>query len=260
MQWINVIIDWGNTVMETVKDISPIVILVAFFHIIVLKKPVPQPRKVFWGFVFVIIGLGFFLMGLKMALFPLGTLMAEQLTQPDFLSIPPGQPVHWHHYLWIYVFAGCIGFATTIAEPALKAVAIKAAQVSRGMISEWGLRLTVATGAGIALALGTFRIVTGTELYMYLLVCYIIVIVQTLFAPKDMIALAYDSGGVTTSTVTVPIVAALGLGLSSAIPGRNPAIDGFGIIALVCMFPIITVLGYAQLMLIIKKFSKKRTI
>jgi len=158
----------------------------------------------------------------------------------------------------MYIFSACIGFATTIAEPALNAVALKANEVSGGSIGTLSLRIVVAIGAGFALALGTFRIVTGSPLFIYLLVCYIIVIIQTIFAPKDLVALAYDSGGVTTSTVTVPIVAAIGLGLSSTIPGRNPALDGFGLIALVCMFPIISVLGYGQIKHIISKLKSAK--
>jgi hypothetical protein len=141
-----------------------------------------------------------------------------------------------------------IGFATTIAEPSLIAVAIKANEVSAGTIKQWGLRITVAIGVAVGISLGTFRIVTGTPLYLYILVGYMIVIVQTVFAPKNIIALAYDSGGVTTSTVTVPLVAALGLGLAGTVPGRNPALDGFGLIAFASLFPIIAVMGYAQLM------------
>jgi hypothetical protein len=151
-----------------------------------------------------------------------------------------------HPIIGFIFFAAAIGFATTIAEPALIAVAFKANEVSAGTISSWGLRITVALGVAFALALGTFRIVTGTPLHLYIMAGYIFVIVQTIFVPKRLIALAYDSGGVTTSTVTVPIVAALGLGLSAAVPGRNPAIDGFGLIAFASLFPIIAVLIYAQ--------------
>ena len=129
----------------------------------------------------------------------------------------------------------------------LLAVAIKAKEVSGGGISQWGLRITVAVGVAVGITLGAFRIVTGTPLYLYILVGYVIVIVQTFFAPKKIIALAYDSGGVTTSTVTVPLVAALGLGLSEAVPGRNPVLDGFGLIAFASLFPIIAVMGYAQM-------------
>jgi len=141
-----------------------------------------------------------------------------------------------------------IGFATTIAEPSLIAVAFKASEVSAGTIKQWGLRITVAVGVAFGISLGTFRIVTGTPLYIYIIAGYMIVIVQTMFAPKSIIALAYDSGGVTTSTVTVPLVAALGLGLAATVPGRNPAMDGFGLIAFASLCPIITVMGYAQLM------------
>ena len=141
-----------------------------------------------------------------------------------------------------------IGFATTIAEPSLIAVAYKASMVSAGTISQWGLRFTVALGVSFGISLGTFRIITGTPLHIYILIGYMIVTVQTIFAPKSIIALAYDSGGVTTSTVTVPLVATLGLGLAATVPGRNPALDGFGLIAFASLFPIITVMGYAQIM------------
>ncbi|MCP3898634.1 MAG: DUF1538 domain-containing protein, partial [Desulfobacteraceae bacterium] len=150
-----------------------------------------------------------------------------------------------------------IGFATTIAEPSLIAVAYKANEVSAGTISQWGLRITVALGVAFGISLGTFRIITGTPLYMYIFVGYMIVIVQTIFAPKNIIPLAYDSGGVTTSTVTVPLVAALGLGLASSVPGRNPALDGFGLIAFASLCPIITVMGYAQLMHLFIKYKTK---
>ena len=187
-------------------------------------------------------------MGLDKALFPVGQIMATQLSDPEFIGTTLGGPSDWRSYYWIYIFAALIGFSTTIAEPSLIAVAIKADEVSAGTISQIGLRVTVALGVAFALALGTFRIVTGTSLFVYIMAGYIIVIIQTFFAPKKLIALAYDSGGVTTSTVTVPLVAALGLGLSSSVPGRNPAIDGFGLIAFASLFPIITVLGYAQIM------------
>jgi hypothetical protein len=151
-------------------------------------------------------------------------------------------------YGWIYLFAFMIGFATTIAEPALIAVAFKANEVSGGVIGQWGLRITVAIGVAVGITLGVFRIVSGTPLYIYILIGYLIVVAQTIFAPRNIIPLAYDSGGVTTSTVTVPLVAALGLGLSASVPGRNPALDSFGLIAFASLFPIITVLGYAQYM------------
>ncbi|MFN3640486.1 MAG: DUF1538 domain-containing protein [Flavobacterium sp.] len=244
--------------ISTLLDVAPIVILIAFFQIVIIKKNIPNVKNVILGIVFVIIGLTFFLLGLEKALFPVGDLMAKQLSNIEFIEKNySGDITDWQAYYWVYLFGLMMGFATTMAEPALKAVAIKANEVSGGTISETGLRVVVAIGAGVALALGTYRIVTGTPLYHYLIVCYVIIIIQTIFAKKDIVALAYDSGGVTTSTVTVPIVAALGLGLSSVIPGRNPAIDGFGLIALVCMFPIISVLAYTQLTELLKKFKTK---
>ena len=175
-------------------------------------------------------------------------MMAKQLSNTDFLKKHyQGSIDDWQAYYWVYLFGGFIGFATTLAEPSLKAVAMKANEVSGGTLSELTLRIVVAIGAGFALALGAHRIVIGNSLVVYLMVCYLIIILQTIFTKKDLVALAYDSGGVTTSTVTVPIVAALGLGLASVVPGRSPALDGFGLIALVCMFLIITVLGYIQL-------------
>ncbi len=240
----------------TLRDVLPILILIVFFQLVILKQPIPHLRKVALGGVYVVIGLALFLMGLEKALFPIGKIMATQLSDPQFIGAAGNEVINWTDYYWIYIFAALIGFATTVAEPALIAVAFKAEEVSAGTISSKGLRITVAIGVAFALALGTFRIVTGTPLFIYIMVGYIIVIIQTIFAPKQLIALAYDSGGVTTSTVTVPIVAALGLGLSSAIPGRNPAIDGFGLIAFASLFPIITVLGYAQIMEIKTRLSK----
>ncbi|NOR86585.1 MAG: DUF1538 domain-containing protein [Bacteroidales bacterium] len=242
------LIDFGLILFYTLRDVLPILFVIIFFQIVVLKQAIPHLKKVILGGVYVVIGLAFFLMGLEKALFPLGKIMATQLSDPAFIGTTSNGLPSWWSYYWIYIFAALIGFSTTIAEPSLIAVAIKADEVSAGTISQKGLRITVAIGVAFALALGAFRIVTGTPLFIYIMVGYLIVIVQTFFAPKDLIALAYDSGGVTTSTVTVPLVAALGLGLSSTIPGRNPAIDGFGLIAFASLFPIITVLGYAQFM------------
>ncbi|MCK0139237.1 DUF1538 domain-containing protein [Aliiroseovarius sp. F47248L] len=231
------------TFVATIKDVLPILAVLIFFQAVVLRRPVPHLRNVLVGGVYVVLGLGLFLFGLKEALFPLGEAMARQLTDPAFLV----DPTDWTAHGWTYLFAFAIGFSTTIAEPSLIAVAIKAREVSGGTVREWGLRIAVATGVALSLVFGTYRIVTGTPLYMYMIVGYAVVIVQTMFAPKNIVPLAYDSGGVTTSTVTVPLVAALGLGLASTVPGRSPALDGFGLIALASLFPMITVMGYAQL-------------
>ena len=256
---INYFIDFVLVFFYTLRDVLPILVLIIFFQLVVLKQPIPHLKRVILGGIYVVIGLALFLMGLEKALFPVGKIMAAQLSDPAFIGVAEGEMAAWWDYYWIYIFAALIGFSTTIAEPSLIAVALKAGEVSVGTISPWGLRITVAIGVAFALAVGTFRIVTGTPLFMYIMVGYIIVIIQTIMTPKKFIALAYDSGGVTTSTVTVPIVAALGLGLSSAVPGRNPAIDGFGLIAFASLFPIITVLGYAQFMDLKTRFVKIKT-
>lgn len=246
--------DFWEIFQSTIWDVAPILSLIVLFQYAILRKPIPNVRRVVIGTIMVIGGLSFFLMGLEKALFPIGEMMAFQLASPEFVSDyvhlgPAGQ------YLWIYIFAAMIGFATAIAEPSLIIVAQKANEVSAGTLSTIGLRVVVALGVSVSLALGTYRIVTGAPLYMFILSGYVVVIIQTWFAPKDVIALAYDLGGVTTSTVTVPIVTALGIGLASVVPGRNPALDGFGLIAFACLFPIISVLGYVQY----RTFLIKRT-
>ncbi|HWP00378.1 MAG TPA: DUF1538 domain-containing protein [Methylococcus sp.] len=231
---------------ETLRHVAPVVGMILIFQLLVIRRPLPNPTRLMAGFFYVILGITLFLEGLEMALFPLGEWMAKQLTAPEFIGAQDPEGAGWDSYFWVYAFAAATGFATTMAEPALIAVAIKAAEISAGAINPWGLRLAVAGGAASGLAIGTFRIVTGGDLSWYILAGYLIVLIQTAFAPKMIVGLAYDSGGVTTSTVTVPIVTALGLGLASTIPGRNPLLDGFGLIAFTCLFPIIAVLAYAQ--------------
>jgi len=246
----DVIISFGYALLLMLRDVLPIAAILFGFQLLVLRKRIQNPVRVGIGMVFVLLGLTLFLQGLDIALFPLGRLMAEQLTAPEFIyaSGPNASAqVTWLNYLWVYAFAAAVGFATTIAEPALLAVAIKANQVSGGTISVKGLRISVAFGAAIGVSLGVFRIVTGTPLHWYIIGGYIVVIIQTAIAPKLIIPLAYDSGGVTTSTVTVPLVAALGLGLAETIPGRSPILDGFGLIAFTALFPIMAVMTYAQL-------------
>ncbi len=240
------LLDAGAVLLATIRDILPILGLIVCFQLFILRQPIPHLRRLIIGGVYVVIGLAMFLIGLEKALFPVGKLMAAQLSDPTFLGGSDASLNDWTAYGWVYLFAALIGFSTTIAEPSLLAVALKAGEVSSGVISPWGLRITVAIGVAAGIALGAFRIVTGTPLHIYILAGYIVVVLQTFTTPKKMIALAYDSGGVTTSTVTVPLVAALGLGLSEAVPGRNPALDGFGLIAFASLFPIITVMGYAQ--------------
>ncbi len=235
------------TLWSTLFDVAPIVIILVGFQVLVIRKRMANLRKIAIGMVYVIIGLALFLVGLEAALFPLGETMAQQLTSAEFTGRSPEGAVEWRDFLWVYIFAAAVGFATAIAEPALIAVSLKAEEVSGGALKAFGLRIAVAVGVAAGVALGSFRIVTGTPLPYYIMAAYLVVILQTLRASKSIVPLAYDSGGVTTSTVTVPVVAALGLGLASAIPGRSPLIDGFGLIASAALFPIMSVLGYAML-------------
>jgi hypothetical protein len=245
MNWLA---DFFVVLRAMITDVLPIMGILFGFQILVIRKKIPNLGKVLLGFCFVLVGLTLFLQGLEQSLFPLGKLMAEQLTNPEFIQ-PSGAEgeVIWRDYLWVYAFAAAIGFSTTIAEPSLIAVAIKAQQVSGGAMSINGLRISVAIGVAFGIALGTLRIVTGTPLEYYIIPGYVIVLTQTYFAPKMIIPLAFDSGGVTTSTVTVPLVTALGLGLASTVPGRSMVLDGFGLIAFASLCPIISVMGYVQL-------------
>ena len=242
---------WSTT-LATVNDVLPIAAIIFGFQFIVLRNRPANLPQILFGFLWVLIGLSLFLLGLEWCLFPLGRLMAGQLTDPTFIesTLQAGETaadIGWGNYYWVYIFAFMIGFSTTIAEPSLIAVAIKANQVSGGAIGIWGLRISVALGVAVGIALGCYRIVVGDPIHWYIISGYILVVLQTAVAPKMIIPLAYDSGGVTTSTVTVPLVAALGLGLSETVPGRNPLIDGFGLIAFASLFPIISVMAYAQL-------------
>lgn len=238
--------------LVTIKDVIPIASIIFGFQIFVLRKIPVNLSAILWGFAWVVLGLSLFLLGLEWCLFPLGRLMAGQLTDPAFIqashdAIGAAGALNWRDYYWVYIFAFMIGFSTTIAEPSLIAVAIKANQVSGGAIGIWGLRISVALGVAVGISLGCYRIVVGDPIHWYIISGYVVVVLQTTVAPKLIVPLAYDSGGVTTSTVTVPLVAALGLGLSETVPGRNPLIDGFGLIAFASLFPIMTVMAYAQL-------------
>ncbi len=245
-------LEWFMHIMlklqEVCINILPIALVIIGFQCLVIRKALAYPKKIFVGFIFVLVGIVFFLEGLELALFPLGSLMAFQLTTPEFLGVTAKLPIIiWQDYYWVYLFAASLGFASALAEPTLLAIAIKVEHTSGGVIRAWGFRISVAIGVAIGLALGTFRIVTGLDLYIFIFLAYIIVIIQTLFAPKLIIALAYDSGTITTSMVTVPLVTSLGMGLAEAVPGRTALIDGFGLIAFASLYPTITVLAYAQI-------------
>ena len=223
-----------DTFMEligVIKDVAPILIAIFFFQYIIIKKPVAHLHKIIIGIIMVVLGLYAFIVGLEMGLFPIGETIAFQLTDMG-------------NNLLIYLFAFLIGFSTTMAEPALLAIAIKAEEISEGNIKQNVLRIVVALGVAIGIGLGSYRIVAGDPIHYYIIAGYMLVIIFTYFAPEYIVPIAYDSGGVTTSTVTVPLVAALGLGLAENIPGRNPLIDGFGLIAFASLFPMLTVMGY----------------
>jgi len=237
-------------VADSAMDVLPIVVFLFAFQLFVIRGPMPNMKQILVGFMFVVIGLGLFLVGLEETLFPLGRLMAQQLTDPTFLEaarVTVAGALEWQDFYWVYLFAAAIGFSTTMAEPALMAVSMKANSVSGGAIGVWGLRVAVAIGVGFGVGLGCYRIITGLPLHYFMAVGYLAVIVQTSMAPKMIVPLAYDSGGVTTSTVTVPLITALGLGLAEAVPGRSPLLDGFGLVAFASLFPIISVLAYGQL-------------
>ena len=217
--------------LGVIMDVTPIIGIIFFFQYVILKKPIENLKTVMIGFGLVVIGLDAFIIGLEMGLFSLGETMAFELTQNG-------------SHIIIYAFAFSIGFSTTMAEPSLTAIAKKAKEISDGKINDFVLRLFVAFGVAIGIALGAFRIVSGGDIVWFISAGYVFVIALTFIAPKYIIPIAYDSGGVTTSTVTVPLVAALGLGLATNIPGRDPLIDGFGLIAFASLFPMLTVMAY----------------
>jgi len=214
-----------------IVDVVPILAIIIFFQYVVLKKTIDNFKQVMIGFGLVILGLDAFIVGLEMGLFSVGETMAFELTRYDNNFI-------------IYSFGFLIGFSTTMAEPSLTAIARKAKEISDGKVNDFVLRLFVALGVAIGISLGAYRIVVGGEIVYYILAGYLLVIALTFMAPKYIVPIAYDSGGVTTSTVTVPLVAALGLGLATNIEGRDPLIDGFGLIAFASLFPMLTVMLY----------------
>jgi len=230
---------------QSTRDLLPIIVVIAFFQIFVLQKPIPNMGQLLIGTAFVVLGLSLFIKGLEVGLFPIGESMAYAFARKGSV-------------LWLLLFAFSLGFGTTIAEPALIAVADKAAEVAAlGHVIEnteaarsayaSGLRLTVAFSVGLAIVIGVLRILKGWPIHFLIIGGYVGVVVMTFFAPEEIIGIAYDSGGVTTSTITVPLVTALGVGLASSIKGRNPMLDGFGLIAFASLTPMIFVMGYGML-------------
>jgi len=238
-----------EVLVSALLAILPIVAVVLFFQFVAIRRPLPNPRRAVLGLAYVTVGLVILLEGLELSLFPLGAMMADQLTDPAFVDPDAAEPidVDWRNYYWVYLFAAALGFAASIAEPAVIAVAAKVRDVSGDTIGQWGLRLAVAFGVALGLLLGTLKLALGIPLHHFLMPAYLVLLLQTRLAPRSIIPVAYDSGGVTTSIVTVPLVTALGLGLADALPGRSPLVDGFGLVAFACLFPIMAVMGYAQL-------------
>jgi len=226
---------------EMLRDVLPIILTVLIFQYLVLRRKLANPRKVAFGFALVVLGLYAFVVGLKIGLFPIGTSMAEQLTARE-------------NYAYIYLFALMIGFATTMAEPALIAIGRQAEEAAGGTLNGNTIRLLVALGVAVGITIGVHRIITGDSIHHYIMGGYALVIALTIIAPRYIVALAYDLGGVTTSEVTVPLVTALGIGLASSIQGRSVLIDGFGLIAFASIFPIVTVMAYA----IVSQFMSDR--
>ena len=227
---------------QAAMDLAPIVLVIAFFQLVVIRQPLPQIGEMLIGTLLVVIGLSMFIQGLEMALFPVGEEMAQALSQKGSLT-------------WLLIFAFALGFSTTVAEPALIAISKEAAQVAMqgGLLADdpqvmnsyaLGLRYTVAVSVGMAILLGVLRILLGWPIHYLIIGGYILVMLITIVAPEEIIGIAYDAGGVTTSTITVPLVTALGVGLATVIRGRNPLLDGFGLIAFASLVPMIFVMGY----------------
>ncbi len=230
--------------LGALRDLAPIFLVIAFFQIVVLQQPFPDLVNVLVGLVFVVIGLALFIQGLESGLFPLGEALAQGMARKGSLTA-------------LLAMAFCLGFGTTVAEPALIAVAAEAADVAAeaGFIHATQaaretyaleLRLVVAFSVGLAIVLGVLRIIKGWPIHRFIIGGYVLVMVMTVFAPEEIVGVAYDSGGVTTSTITVPLITALGVGLATTIRGRNPMLDGFGLIAFASLTPMICVLGYGM--------------
>lgn len=236
------LLSFARLILGSLRDLAPIILVIGFFQIFVLQQPFPDIERVATGVVLVVLGLTLFIQGLEMGLFPIGEAMANAFARKGSLA-------------WLLGFAFCLGFGTTAAEPALIAVVAEAARAmaEAGVVAAdqaardsyaFGLRMTVALSVGAALVLGVFRILKGWPVHVLIIAGYAIVVLLTFVAPPEIVGVAYDSGGVTTSTVTVPLVTALGVGLASAIRGRNPLTDGFGLIAFASMVPMIFVMLY----------------
>ena len=238
--------DLLRTIGATAADVLPVAVFMLFFYRVVLKQKLVNRTRILVGLGFVTVGLALLLLGVDRALFPAGRMMVDQLAASSVSHAESAVP-HWTSYWLIYAFAFCISFAAAIAEPALLAIALRVNELSGGAIKTWGLRTAAAIGVAIGVAAGCLQTVTGVPLHWCIGAGFAVIATQTLTAPRAIVALAYDAGGVSTTAVTVPIVTALGLGLADLLPNRNVLLDGFGLIAFACLFPVISVLAYAQI-------------
>jgi len=251
--------EFMRTIVATATDVLPVAVFMLLFYRVVLRQKLANRRNIFVGLAFVTVGLALLLLGVDKALFPAGRMMVEQLSADSIIHTTDTAP-HWLSFYLIYLFAFCIAFAAAIAEPALLAIALKVNEISGGAISTWGLRIAAALGVGAGVALGCIRIVTGIPLHWCIAAVFMLIISQTMLAPRAIVPLAYDSGGVSTTAVTVPVIAALGLGLAELLPNRNPLLDGFGLIAFACLFPAVTVLAYAQIATLLERHWSPRNV
>ena len=209
---------FGQSLLHALKNLLPIVVVVAFFQLLVLQQAPENTLSMAIGLLIVAVGVALFLQGLELSIFPVGKSLSNQFAKRGSVPI-------------LLAFGFAMGFSAVVAEPALIAVAQQAQEISAGRIDALTLRLLVATSVGIVISLGVFRIIIGYPLHWFMIIGYISVVIITWFAPKEIIGLAYDSGGVTTNIVTVPLIAALGIGLAASIRGRNPLTEGFGLVA-----------------------------
>jgi hypothetical protein len=254
---VDLILEFLETTGNTAMNVVPIAVFMLFFNHVVLGQRLANRRQLAIGFCFMLVGLSLFLLGLDKALLPVGRIMVEQLVAVSVTALPEAGG-HWFDYYQVFAFAFCIAFGTAIAEPALLAIALKIADISGGAIHAWGLRVAAALGVALGVTVGCVRIAAGIPLHWCMAAGYAVILVQTVFAPRVIVPFAYDSGGVSTSAVTVPVVTALGLSLAHQVPGRSELLDGFGLLALACVFPVITVLAYAQITSILEQRLLRR--
>ncbi|GGG40398.1 membrane protein [Caldovatus sediminis] len=237
-----------RTAGGTLLDAAPVALVLLVFQGAVLRRRPPHLRSVLIGAGYLLLGLILFRLGLEWSLLPIGSHLSDRLTQPALAAVPEGGTAPWHRFGWLYAFAATVGFATTLVEPALTAVAERVGTLTGGAVRPWTLRLVVAVGVSVGLLLGTLRIVTGVPFAWALAAMVLLIAGLAALAPRPLVPLAFDCGGFATSVATVPLVAAFAVGVAHALPGRDPLTDGFGVILFALLSPVASVLGYAALL------------